>query len=784
MSINEKMSMKLKAFRIKNYRSVVDSGWCQLSPDNITGIIGQNESGKTSILEALKGFYDGEITDDVLRSDLSMPEVSCAFEVSHEKIRRAIDIQKIPDGLLTALRKEKNLVLQRVWSDDKSSRILCGGPEVEKVYTRMQDKLMAYDKALKKKIDRTIDNTERAKDHLKKLSLDKVKYLKKLELIKAGYSVQEKKMKRQTVQAEKTRIERELQRIREQIREMQRKIEDITRSAHADSARLDELIPKMEVSVAVLDTERKVMHAEERRKEVFAELAQLQMQLEYTPGERELRSVQLKLDVTQDMYLQANKEWQQRKEENERKKHVATLVLQGTDLRHAIRETEEWFRETRSVYSREEMGSELFQLVPSFELFEDFSSLLPNRIDLSEIVKEKSQSEGFKAVRNFLVVSGLTPAFFNNANTRILKQKIEKLNQETTLDFQEYWRQSLGKNNRIKVVFELEHYDASHPGKVGQPYLEFWIMDEYERLYPKQRSRGVRWFLSFYLELKASAIRQETDHRVLLIDEPGLSLHARAQEDVLKVFEDIKNRIQIVYTTHSPHLIDLDKLYRLLAVQRKDIEDERSETAVFDARSLQEASSDTLSPIYTLMGSRITEQKFIQPKNNIILEDVSTYYYLTTILRMLDFDRDVFLLPATHVTNVNVLVNLLMGWGMDFLVILDDDEDGNRVYNDMKANLFDNSDGKIRKKVLKLDTFRSFEDLFSTIDFKKYILNKREGIPESNSEYIQNNALSKSILASGFKQRVQDERVLFSHFDEETRENMTQLMEKIRTMLA
>ncbi|MBK8882830.1 MAG: AAA family ATPase [Bacteroidales bacterium] len=58
--------MKLTAFRIKNFRSIVDTGWQNLSPDNITCLIGQNESGKTSVLEALKIFNSGIISEDVL----------------------------------------------------------------------------------------------------------------------------------------------------------------------------------------------------------------------------------------------------------------------------------------------------------------------------------------------------------------------------------------------------------------------------------------------------------------------------------------------------------------------------------------------------------------------------------------------------------------------------------------------------------------------------------------------------------------------------------------------
>ena len=73
--------MRLLAFRIKNFRSILDTDWQNLSPDNVTCLIGQNESGKTSVLEALEVFYSGVISEDVLRSDLSLPEISCRFSI-------------------------------------------------------------------------------------------------------------------------------------------------------------------------------------------------------------------------------------------------------------------------------------------------------------------------------------------------------------------------------------------------------------------------------------------------------------------------------------------------------------------------------------------------------------------------------------------------------------------------------------------------------------------------------------------------------------------------------
>ncbi|RPI45798.1 MAG: hypothetical protein EHM46_01340, partial [Bacteroidetes bacterium] len=78
--------MRLTAFRIRNFRSIVDTGWQELAHDNITSLIGQNESGKTSILEGLKAFHDGHLIEDMLRSDLSLPAVDCRFNYRWEDL--------------------------------------------------------------------------------------------------------------------------------------------------------------------------------------------------------------------------------------------------------------------------------------------------------------------------------------------------------------------------------------------------------------------------------------------------------------------------------------------------------------------------------------------------------------------------------------------------------------------------------------------------------------------------------------------------------------------------
>jgi AAA15 family ATPase/GTPase len=133
--------MRLKAFRIKNFRSILDTGWQNLSPDNVTCLIGQNESGKTSVLEALEAFHTGIISEDVLRSDLSLPEISCRFTISKGWL---LQITENPETelkeLLTGL---EEVELIRTWIPDLSSEITVGGT-VSRYFDALEEKWRLY----------------------------------------------------------------------------------------------------------------------------------------------------------------------------------------------------------------------------------------------------------------------------------------------------------------------------------------------------------------------------------------------------------------------------------------------------------------------------------------------------------------------------------------------------------------------------------------------------------------------------------------------------------------
>ncbi len=774
--------MKLKAFRIKNFRSIVDTGWCNLSNDNITVLIGQNESGKTSILEALYSFFNGKISEDVLRSDLSMPKIICSMDLQEKNIENIINMEKVPEEAADTFRTINSVCISRAWDELYNNPVHI---EEEKIITFYKEK----EQEKQKKLTETYESLDKVASNNLKLKEAQNNLLKEKEQFRQITGNIKSELKSQNKIASRSRKEKNKEDAGKKVKELHEKLKETEDSILKNEKELETIQEKLEANELKNKIANRVKETDQEIKTLENEVAFNYQQVKEAEATFHLFNHNQKrgdntynIDEIKNKYLESREKLNDKIQNYEYWVKTGEKILNETPLEKAKKEVEEQIEKEKQYYTLEELGSLFFENLPIFEFFQDFSSLLPDKIDLEDIIFKKEEVKGYKAVRNYLQVADLKPEFFDQKNSRILKQKIEKLNKKITVDFHEYWRQSIGNKNKIQISFELEHYDYNTPEKIGKPYIEFWIKDKDERLYPKQRSRGVRWFLSFYLELKAFA-KKNHRNRILLIDEPAMSLHARAQEDVLKVFEDIKEDLQVVYTTHSPHLVDIDKLYRVRAVQRKD-EDLYSETLIFNTNSFKYASSDTLSPIYSLMGEKLNEQQFIQKENNVILEDIATYYYLTAITKMAGLKTKVYFIPASDIYHVTTLTNLLLGWQLNFIVIIGNNSQGAEIYEYFKHHLFQDDDNKTNQNILLLDKGqKQIEDIFSTIDFKKFILDKRVGITESNSDYINNNNLSRSILAADFLSKTEKKNLRFEDFDEETQKNLKTLITHIEKRL-
>jgi len=763
--------MQLVAFRVQNFRSIINTGWHALAHDNITSLIGQNESGKTSVLEALKAFHDGRLIEDMLRSDLSLPVVSCKFSFQFSDIENLIDKKRLDPEIRKLINTVETISLSRRWEDDMDSQMHMGD-ELQEIYNEAYDQIKKRELKVLEHLEQLKREVATASKNLNKAN-EEVEWTKeKVESVKLRMNEIKRNIRKFPAKDKKEELKKELEQEEEMLVQLNQTLEQKKSKQEEKSDILDALGEKQEVCNKLSELEESSALCKDELHDAQEQLKKVLQMAGMFPTEKEQRAAEIKEDISRTDIERLKDELAQLKADYSIHMITLELVFEGMSVESARTAARNEHESRNKYYSSGELAEEIFKILPDFELFEDFSSLLPNRIDLEDIIKTNKRAEGYKAAINFLTITGLEYSFFQQPSSRILKQKIENLNGELTLNFQDFWRQNVGKKNKIKINFELSHYDHTHPDKSGKPFIEFWIKDEKERLYPKQRSRGVRWFLSFFLELKATAMDKSQSNKVLLIDEPGVSLHARAQEDVLKVFDDISEQIQIIYTTHSPHLIDVDKLYRILAVQRAVEDDMRSETVVFSARSLKSATADTLSPIYSTMGARLNQQEIIKSSNNVIVKDLANFYFMKAIVALTGFEKECYFLPASGAESIPTMVNILIGWGIDYAILSFGNSQEQLVYGNLMKEQFDNKIDLAKEQMILMEDYLDAEDLFSTIDFKKFIVKVREGITVRNSEYVKDNNYSRAILASNFLQEVSSGNVTFKKLDDESRENL------------
>jgi predicted ATP-dependent endonuclease of OLD family len=152
------------------------------------------------------------------------------------------------------------------------------------------------------------------------------------------------------------------------------------------------------------------------------------------------------------------------------------------------------------------------------------------------------------------------------------------------------------------------------------------------------RSKGFLWFFSFLAWF--SQQKKNKEPLILLLDEPGLFLHAKAQGDLLRYMEaELKDHHQVVYTTHSPFMIDPHHFDRVRIVEDKSIDSkeplppDRAGTKVF--REVLEAGEGSLFPLQGALGYDIAQTLFVGP-NSLVVEGVSDLLYLQTMTAVLE----------------------------------------------------------------------------------------------------------------------------------------------------
>ncbi len=403
---------------------------------------------------------------------------------------------------------------------------------------------------------------------------------------------------------------------------------------------------------------------------------------------------------------------------NEETKQLVKQAIEGTKLED---------NEDEDVDLDEEDHTDKFlymfvRYLPKFIFFSDFEDILPFELPLS-------QAKDNRSVQDFAKVSGLDLDKVINSNDSQQRRNILSAHSASISgDFKDHWEQ-----DELDLVAEPDGANLRFGVKESGSSLLFK---------PEQRSQGFQWFLSFYLRLNAE---QGQGRNVILIDEPGLYLHAKAQEDVLKVFENISEKSQVIISTHSPYLIDTHRLDRVRLISKDDQTGTRIENKIHKG-----AEAETLNPIITKIGLDLSSGFSIVGKKNVLLEGISDYYFLQA-LRKSTNTNEVNFIPCVGASRISQLVSLLIGWDLGFWAVLDNDSQGNKTAKELREKLLIEDNRII---FISEENNYSTEDLFTQDDFNNFVLKDEESKNEDsktlNSKFLKNQQLDKVLLAKKF----------------------------------
>ena len=345
------------------------------------------------------------------------------------------------------------------------------------------------------------------------------------------------------------------------------------------------------------------------------------------------------------------------KEQKSEQRQILLTLLKKTfpkgDLRSAL---DEWLR----------------GLLPKFIYFPQYGRL-PGRVNIDELIpKGNNTSFEEKLFLALLQLAGTTAQEIRNQETiEHLIAKLEGVSNLITKEIFTYWSQ----NRHLKVQFDLRQALAKDE-KPGNYIFMTRIENTRHSVTVgfDERSSGFVWFFSFLVWFSQMK-RNYGERLVLLLDEPGLSLHAKAQADLLRYFrEKLKPHYQLLYTTHSPFMVDPEDLLGARTVEDASKNDEVLGTKVGD--KVLSTDTDTIFPLQAALGFDITQTLFVG-EHTLLVEGPSDLLYLRWVSRQLAqqnrtaLDRRWVICPSGGIDKIASFVALFGGNKLHVAVLAD-----------------------------------------------------------------------------------------------------------------
>lgn len=389
----------------------------------------------------------------------------------------------------------------------------------------------------------------------------------------------------------------------------------------------------------------------------------------------------------------------------------------------------------------------LYAHLPKYLYYDEYYSL-PSRICIEDLKNDKLKSEELKTAKALFELADINIDEILNADSyEDFKAELEATQAIITNELFNYWE----TNRNLEIVFDIDKVEGTTERTVNNGYSNQKVTDvkivnhvldirvknrrSGVSLPLRNRSKGFNWFFSFLVWFKKIQ-EDKNNNYILLLDEPGLNLHAAAQSNLLKFFKDLSADYQIIYTTHSPFMIKSENLNAVRTVLETEAGSKVSE-------SVQEKDDNTLFPLQAALGYNIAQNLFIS-EHNLLVEGVSDLVYLQLFSNLLQengrigLDPKVTIVPVGGLDKVSTFISLMRGNDLKVVCLLDTFKDAKG-----KAKLEDLIEQKIISEK-KIRFFNEYLTDYSTADIED-IFTKEDYLKIFNLAFPDKNVTTESL---------------------------------------
>jgi predicted ATP-dependent endonuclease of OLD family len=433
--------------------------------------------------------------------------------------------------------------------------------------------------------------------------------------------------------------------------------------------------------------------------------------------------------------------------------------------------------------------------LPKFLYYDEYYAL-PSKISIEDLQKENLEEDELKTAKALFDLADINiDELINSDEYEDYRAELEATEATISDELFKYWN----TNNNLDIVFDIEKVEKTinnNQTRIIEHILNIRVKNNRSKvsLPLKNRSKGFNWFFSFLVWFKRIQEDKNSNY-ILLLDEPGLNLHASAQNDLLNFIEDLTSDYQIIYTTHSPFMIRPSQLDKVRTVVE-------TENGTLISDSIQDKDPNTLFPLQAALGYDIAQNLFISEKN-LLVEGVSDLMYLQVISNLLEqngrtyLNKNITIVPVGGMDKVATFISLLRGSDLNIVCLLDSFTDAKS-----KAKLDDITKGKIinSKNIIYFDEFTAknksdIEDLFTKGDYLKLFNLAFDEYNEINEADLNSSIDSILIQISKIinKDRFNHYRpanqltkigVDISFFSDETINNFEKVFDKVNTIFS